>query len=276
MKTNVATISLLACLAPALATADVSESQVWTRSYAVSTATPRLAIDNVWGNVRVRPGPDGEITITADETRSAPDQAMFDRSKVLLKLDTYADANGVSITVGDRENRWRNWDHCDDCRVDYQFDVVVPKGALVDVGTVMDGKIDVAGISGKVSASNVNGPISVSELRNCDEVESVNGKVNLSFASAPAQNCNIETINGDVTLAMPSGSGLDVAIDIFNGKIVSEFATDTYVVPAEVQYEESDGAHRYRIQQSAGLRLEGGGPTFTISSMNGDVRIRKN
>jgi hypothetical protein len=48
------------------------------------------------------------------------------------------------------------------------------------------------------------------------------------------------------------------------------------VVPAEVQYEEKNGAHRYRIQQSAGLRLEGGGPTFTISSMNGDVRIRKN
>ena len=75
---------------------------------------------------------------------------------------------------------------------------------------------------------------------------------------------------------MPPGSGLDVALDIFNGKIVTEFATDAYPVPAQIEYEQSEGKRRYIIQQSAGLRLEGGGPTFSISSMNGDVRIQKN
>jgi hypothetical protein len=268
----------LLCLVivPAVAEAEISDSQVWSKTFTVTGASPRLSISNIWGNVRVRPGPDGEITVTADEHRSAADQAMFDRSLVLLKLDTYADAEGVSMIVGQRDNRWDNWNHCQDCRVDYQFDVLVPKGTLVDVSTVMDGKVDVSGIQGAVSASNVNGPVEVAGMHDCAKVESVNGKVNLGFAAAPGRNCNIETINGDVTLTMPAGSGLDVSLDIFNGKVFTEFATDTFAVPAEVQYEETDGRHKYRIQQFAGLRLEGGGPVFSISSMNGDVRIQKN
>ncbi len=276
MKMNTRTLGLLICLAPTIAVAEVSEHQVWTKTYDVSTTMPRLTIDNIWGNVRVRPGAEGEIKVTVDETRSAPDQAMFDRSKVMLKLDTYADANGVSMKVGDREERWYNRDHCDGCRVDYQFDVVVPKDTIVDVGTVVDGKIDVSDVYGRISARNVNGPIDVAGMQDCAEVESVNGPVDLGFATAPVQNCSIETINGDVTVFMPPGSGIDVALDIFNGKVVSEFATDTYSVPAQIQYEQSEGKHRYRIQQSAGLRLEGGGPTFSISSMNGDVQIQKN
>lgn len=275
MKTTLTMLGLLLVATSATA-ADITESRVWTETYAVTSATPRLSISNIWGNVRVRPGADGEIKITVDEKRTASDQAMFDRSKVLLKLDTFADANGVSITVGDRKERWHYWDHCDGCRVDYQFEVVVPVGTILDVGTVMDGRIDVDGVNGKVSARNVNGPIAVAGMQDCDEVNSVNGKVDLSFVNSPGEDCSIETINGDVTLNMPAGSGLNVALDIFNGKIVSEFATDTYAVPAEVEYEEDNGAHRYRIQQAAGLRLEGGGPTFTISSMNGDVRIQQN
>lgn len=263
-------------LTSSVAIAEVTESRVWTEVYAVSTPAPRLSIDNIWGNVHVRPGADGEIAITVDERRSAPDQAMLDRSKVLLKLDTYADTSGVSMMVGERDRRTRFWEHCDDCRVDYQFDVVVPKGTLVDVGTVMDGKVDVSGIDGLVSASNVNGPITVTDLHNCDAVESVNGRVDLRFKSAPRQNCSIETINGDVTLRMPAGSGLDVSLDIFNGTVVSEFETETFALPAEVHYEESQGIQRYRLHQTAGFRLAGGGPTFSISSMNGDVRIQQN
>lgn len=276
MKTILLISGLALGLVPAAANAEVTESQVWTETYAVSTTTPRLAISNIWGNVRVRPGPEGKITITVDELRTASDQAMLDRSKEMLKLDTYADTNGVSMTVGDRERQSGYRNHCDSCRVDLQFEVVVPKGTLVDVGTVMDGRIDVAGINGQVSASNVNGPIAVADLQSCDAVESVNGKVDLSFSMAPGQDCNIETINGDVTLNLPPGSGLDVSLDIFNGQVVSEFATDTYAVPAEVKYEQTQGVHRYQIQQSAGLRIEGGGPTFSISSMNGDVRIQQN
>jgi hypothetical protein len=74
---------------------------------------------------------------------------------------------------------------------------------------------------------------------------------------------------------MPVGTGLDVALDLFNGRMVSDFQVDAYALPAVVEHTRDDGQHRYRIQQSAGIRLEGGGPTFSISSLNGDIRIQE-
>jgi len=276
MNKQILAIFLLAMASPAASADDVIRHEVRTDKYPVSTAAPQLSIDNIWGSVRVRPGPQGEISITVDETRSAPDQAMFDRSLELLKLDTYADRNGVSITVGRRDLYRNSPNHCNGCRVEAHFDILVPPGTQLDVSTVMDGKIDVAGVYGSVSASNVNGPIGISDMQACGDIESVNGGIELNFLSAPGGDCAIETINGDVVVQMPAGSGLDIALDIFNGKVVSAFETDTFAVPAAIEYERSDNGHHYRIQQLAGLRLAGGGPVFTISSMNGDVRFQQN
>ena len=96
--------------------------------------------------------------------------------------------------------------------VDYQFEVQVPPGTTLDVSTVLDGRVDVAGVTGPISAANVNGPIIVSELHDCAVVESVNGSVSLTFARAPSLDCAIDTINGDITVSLPSNAGLDVAL----------------------------------------------------------------
>jgi hypothetical protein len=42
-----------------------------------------------------------------------------------------------------------------------------------------------------------------------------------------------------------------------------------------VEHRETGGRHHYRIEQAAGVRLAGGGPVFSVSSMNGDLRIQK-
>ena len=276
MNKSIAGTGFIALLLSTAVAADpVTKSRVWTEDFPVSAATPRLTISNIWGTVRVRPGPDGQISVTVDETRTAPDQERFDRSLDLLKLDIVADSDGVSIIVGEPTRRWLSRDPCRGCRVDYQFQVSVPTGTNLDVGTVLDGKIDVSGVAGLISASNVNGPISAHELHDCEMLESVNGELDLSFRNAPGQDCNIETINGDITLALPNGSGLDVALDQFNGRMVSEFAVDPFALPAIVEHTRHDGQNRYRIQQAAGLRIAGGGPMFSISSLNGDVRIHK-
>ena len=263
-------------LSAATAAQTVTESRVWTETFPVSGPEPALRISNIWGTVRVRGGPDGIITITVDETRSAPDQERFARSLELLSLDIQSSADEVSIVVGEPARYWQYGDPCRDCRADLQFNVTVPKGTTLDLGTVLDGAIDVSGVAGTVSARNVNGPVRAYELGNCEVLESVNGKLDVSFEKSPAIDCAIETINGDITLVLPGGSGLDVALDQFNGRVESEFAVSPLALPATVEQSSENGGTSYRIRQSAGLRLEQGGPMFSISSLNGDVRIRKN
>lgn len=272
-------ILLIALLLPTgnvYSATSVTEQKTWSESYAVQTTSPRLVVSNIWGSVRVRPGKSDEISVSVTELRSAPDQQRFDHSLEVLKLSIEASADGLSMLVGDPEERWHFRNRCDECRVDYQFDILVPPGSAVKVGTVMDGRVDVHGITGTVSASNVNGPIRVRGLHECTSIESVNGKVELGFSQAPVHDCSIETVNGDITLDVPDGTGLDVTMDLFNGDIVSNLQTASIAMPATVEHTIENGRNQYRIQKLTGLRIGAGGPTYSISSINGDVRIQKN
>lgn len=255
-------------------TEPITEQRQWTETWAVTAASPRLEVRNIWGSVRVTTGRPGRIVATITEQRSAPDETRFERSLEVLGLETQADASGVSLVVGEREDCRRRND-CDGCRVDYQFEIEVPPNAVVDVGTVMDGRIDIEDVAGTVSASNVNGPIRIAGLRDCEAVSRVNGPVTLGFGAIPSLGCRIETVNGDVTLEVPAGTGLDVALDLFNGEVSSELPVAPFEVPATVEKIVDDGRKRYRIEKLAGMRVGAGGPTYSVASMNGDLLIRK-
>lgn len=276
MKTSsTALIALLLTTATLHAANAVEVQNNWNDTYSVDTATPHLRISNIWGGVTVRTGKSGQISVSAVELRSAPDQQRFDRSFESIRLDIKADANGVSLLVGDPDERWHRMNECRGCRLDIQFEVLVPPGATVDVGTVMDGRVDVEGINGSVSASNVNGPVRVDDIRECTSIESVNGKVDVGFAISPVNDCSIETINGDITLEVPDGTGLDIALDLFNGDISTQLLVSPLDLPATIEHTLENGHDQYRIQKFSGLRIGAGGPTYSISSMNGDVRIQK-
>jgi hypothetical protein len=274
-----ATSALLALLVVAdhAAAAAVTDQKTWSQSFPVTAAVPRLLIDNIWGNVRVRIGSAREIAVTVDEKRSAPSQELFELSKQTIFLDVQANADGVAMVVGKPEDTTvrPRVNRCRGCRVDYQFEVTVPPGTQIDVSTVTDGGIDVAGGGGPVSASNVNGPVAVKDLQECSEIESVNGEVEVSFARAPSRDCSIKTINGDITLTVPGGTGLDAALSVMQGNIVSEFDLEPLALPAKIDQRQEEGRFVYHIEQAAGIRLGNGGPTFSIESLNGDLRIRK-
>ena len=100
--------------------------------------------------------------------------------------------------------------------------------------------------------------------------------MSVTFADLPTQDCDFETVNGDITLKLPDAVGLDAAISTFNGRIVSDFDVDPLAMPARVEETTEDGRYQYRIEQPAGVRLGDGGPTFSFSSLNGDIRITSN
>jgi hypothetical protein len=274
MKTHLA-LGALALLASGTANASVSDQKTWSETYPVTATVPKLLIDNIWGNVRVRSGSTREIVVTVSEKRSAPTQELLDLSKETIYLDVQADAAGVSLIVAKPERQMGRRDRCRNCRVEYQFEVTVPAGTDVDVSTVTDGGIDVAGTRGPVNASNVNGPVAARDLQDCAQIESVNGAVEVSFARSPSRDCSIKTINGDITLTVPGSAGLDAALSMMQGKVVSEFDLEPLALPAKVEQRNEDGRFVYHIAQAAGIRLGKGGPTFTIESLNGDLALRK-
>ena len=113
MKIRIAIPALVLLAATTVAEAEpIVEERTWTERYPVSAETPTLKIANIWGTVRVRAGTTDEIVVTVDERRTAPDAQLFERSLNFLSLDIRADQNGVSIVVGNPEERWRDRDSC--------------------------------------------------------------------------------------------------------------------------------------------------------------------
>lgn len=253
----------------------VEDRREWTERFEVATAEPEIEVHNIWGDVRVLPGEEGEITLAVSEHRTAPSQGLFDRSLEVYRLDIQADGEAIVVQVGERRQSWRGMDPCRGCRVHYEFELRAPVGSRVFASTVNDGRVEVSGIRGLIRADNVNGPVAIHNASACERVESVNGEVSLSFATAPGADCRLETINGDIRLQVPRGSGFDLALDLGNGRMTSELPVDPLAIPARVEHRESGGRNVYRIEQAAGLRLAGGGPVFSVSSLNGDLRIQE-
>lgn len=254
----------------------VTEQKTWQQTYAVSSPAPRLYVRNIWGNVKVRAGTTREIAVTVDERRSAPTAALLEESKAHIRLAVEAHGDGVSMIVDNPNDFDERTDLCRGCRAEYQFEIAVPPGTQIDVGTVTDGRVDVSGVHGLVKASNVNGPVAVRDVNDCSNIESVNGSLDVVFARAPGENCNLKTINGEIRVGLPANTGLDAILSVTHGSIESDFDVEPIALPSKLDRREEDRRHIYRFERPVGARVGAGGPTFTFASLNGDVRIFKN
>jgi len=253
----------------------VIEEATWQESYAVSGPAPRLVVANVWGAVSVGQGASGEIRVTVRQRISAPDRERLDRAKKFFAIDVEAAPHSLEMHVGRKSGREWQRDACRHCRADYEFDIVVPADAIVDVATVNDGRVEVDDVRGAITARNVNGPIALTAVDNCANVDAVNGDVRVEFARGPTLPCAIETFNGDIALQLPPAADFDVALDLFNGRTLSEFDVAPLAIAPVVEKAAHDGGYSYRISQSAGARIGRGGVRLTITSLNGDVHILK-
>jgi hypothetical protein len=269
----VAIVSVLACTD--VRAERIVEQKNWRQAYVVAAGQPKLVVQNIWGNVRVRAGAVGQIVVEASEKRSAETAEAFEKSKEQLRLQIETSADGVSLVVTHPERRDRV-DVCQGCSLEYQFEITVPADAVIDVRTVTDGRVDVTGIRGPVAAGNVNGAVAVSGLTECSSIESVNGTLEVTFARTPAKDCKLKTINGEITVGLPAGAGMDAILDLGHGQIESDFDVDAMTLPVKVEKRQEQDHWSYRVQKSTGLRVGAGGPTFTFASLNGDVRILRN
>ena len=276
MKTMISLL-LLAGLATSVAAAErLEEQRDWTETFAVTSTAPTLTVSNIWGPVVIRAGRDGEIAVRVTGAISAPDAKRLERALTIFAIDVQADDASVALLVGEPRWEWQRRDPCARCRAEYAFEISVPAGTIVDASTVNDGRVEIRDVSGAVSASNINGPIAIENVGDCKRVDNINGRIELSFAARPQADCDIETTNGDIDVSIPRGAGLDLALNLYNGRVVSEFDVEPLPLPARVEATTDAEGRRYRIEQSAGVRIGRGGPRFTIASMNGDVRIASN
>lgn len=213
-----------------------------------------LTVRDLSGDVRIRNGDALAIHATRRADHSDPAQ-------VTVRVDRRADGIVVCVRYPNEGNRpcdERGSEHVNenDTRVD--FDITVPRAAIVDAATV-NGAIDVQH-DGAVNAADVNGSVTV-DARTIARAVTVNGGLQLRIRDNQAGTLRASDVNGTIDLRLPPDAGLSVDARTVTGDIS---------IP---------GISVDRARFGPGARATGtvgnGALHATLRTVNGSVRVRR-
>ncbi|HVS64730.1 MAG TPA: hypothetical protein VMT85_14640 [Thermoanaerobaculia bacterium] len=266
---------------PGAAAAETRSSRTFEESFAPSDGPfEALVVDNVHGSIEVRAHDRDTVEMSVTETIIARTERAAERAREEVRLETSGRDGVVDLFVDgpfrDSRDRERWSDRRDPgYRVVYDFVLRVPRRLDIDLRTVTDGEIDVAGVEGSFHLRNVNGGVRLLESAGAGTLETVNGGIVASFLVAPRDEIEAHTINGDIELAFPPDLAADVQFKSMNGEMRvaarERGGWDLTAVPPQVRVEDRHDGTRYRLDRWSTWRIGAGGPTLRLETLNGDV-----
>ncbi|MGB5400177.1 MAG: hypothetical protein WBO71_08175 [Thermoanaerobaculia bacterium] len=260
----------------------LSDSRTLNRSIALERSGPqRVIVDNVWGSITVE-GYEGEtVEMTAVETVRARTAERMDQARREVELQVNKQDGEVEFYVDgpfrchdrtEQGNCWNNWR--DRYEVIYDFRVRVPHDTDIELRTVNHGDIEVSGVRGDFVVNNVNGSVELSGLAGSGEATTVNGPVVASFVSNPKKNSHFETINGKIDVSFQPGLSADLEMVARWGELWSEYKVEALPSPPPTKRTEG-GRTVIELQRGSRVRVDGGGPTHSFETLNGNIYVRK-
>jgi len=220
-----------------------------------------LEIKGVNGDVHVMlsPGNVAEVKAVKHARKSDPDEVTVEviRHKDGVTICAHYPApygkpeNECAPGAGGHMNTQNN-----DVEVD--FTVHVPAGVDIAARTV-NGSIDADHLKSDGDFTTVNGSIDVSTTGLVDAT-TVNGSVIAEIGRAKwTDPLELETVNGRIELTLPSSVSADVSAQTVNGDIVTDFP---FTVSGKI--------NRHKIHAKIG---DGGGE-LSLTTVNGDIELR--
>ena len=249
------------------------------------TGAKSIEVDNVAGSIHVVGYEGAAIELDARRSITADDTERAEAARREVKLDLTQTGDAVRAYV---DGPFRC--HCEDrpsfrsrnnmnerrrrgYKVDYEFELKVPRDTAIYLSTVNQGQIKVEKTVGDFDIENINGGIDMAEVAGSGRVYALNGKVAVTFTRNPAANSYFGSLNGDVEVWFQPGLSADARLKTFNGGIYTDFPT-TYLPAVASTGERRNGKYVYRSNDFQGIRIGNGGPEYKFENFNGDIRIR--
>lgn len=118
----------------------------------------------------------------------------------------------------------------------------------------MKNEIDIQSCHG-IDLKNVTGPLVLS---------TISGDINVSFSGIPDKPLSINVISGEIDITLPSKTPASLELRTVGGSFYSDF-----------DFTEGKDNMKKVVGNELTYSLNGGGPKFTISTVSGNVYIRK-
>jgi hypothetical protein len=271
MRIRIHALATLVVVAlPAVALAQRSEQTSESKWSDQLDAGHWTRISNLNGSVTVGQSTSNRVEVVATKhwRRGNPDD---------VKIVTKKDGDDVVICAlygrqeecndpsnNGRRRGWNDWNSSDDDNNDVwvDFAVLIPKGTKLRTGTVT-GSQTITGATADVDASTVNGSLRVESGAGPVRATAVNGRIYGRITSGSASEpMDFTTVNGSVTVELPESLGADVTMSTTNGHLDSDFplVVRGRIDPRHLSMHVGNGS---------------GGPQISLTTVNGDVELRK-
>ena len=224
-----------------------------------------VKVTNINGTVTLRAGSGDRVEVTAvkrwrrGDPASVKIYAARERNGDIRVCPLYEDRDDCDDQGRRSDSRRRDRDdNNNDVSID--FTVVMPRGVNVVAATV-NGPVSVSGATESVEAASVNGDVTVESGRGRLSATTVSGTVHAVVVTRPSD-IEFTTVNGSVVAELASNIGADVEMTTVNGGLRSD-------------YDITMRAGRYFGSSINAHIGPAGGPRMRLTTVNGDVELRK-
>ena len=215
------------------------------------TLTPdgRVELENINGDVHISSWDRNEVKV--DAVKYADTKEQLDEAKI--EIDSGKDYLSIRTKYRDHDQTFNWGSHNHPAGVEYTL--TVPRTAHLDEIKLINGELDVEGVSGEVRASCINGRLDAHNLSGPAKLSNINGRLDARFDQLSGSGIELKSVNGALSLTIPSDSNARVEASTVSGGIDNDFGLHVNhhrIVGRDLRGELGSGATHIRLQNVNG------------------------
>jgi DUF4097 and DUF4098 domain-containing protein YvlB len=223
------------------------------QTYAI-TPDGRVELDNINGAVHISSWDRNEVKV--DAVKYAGTKERLDEARI--EIDAGKDYVSIRTRYPDHDHNF-NWGSRNN-PAGVEYTLTVPRGARLDEIKLINGSLDVNGVTGEVRASCINGKLEAHNLAGRADLSTINGHLDARVDQLSGSSVELKSVNGSVELTIPSDSKAEIEASTVSGGIENDFGLHV-------------NHHRFVGHDLRG-ELGTGGARITLENVNGRIDIR--
>ncbi len=233
---------------------DTVVSEEFHQTYPL-TANGRVELENINGAVHISVWDRNEVKV--DAVKRAQNEDQLKDAEIIV--ENRADSISIETKYREREKGYRYFDGRNN-PASVEYTLTIPRNARLDEIKLINGSLDVTGVTGEVHASCINGKLTARELAGRVRLATINGHLDANFEHLQATPIELSSVNGPLELTLPSDAKANIEATTVSGGIDNDFGLHT-------------NNHRFVGHDLRG-ELGGGGVQIRLNNVNGRIDVR--
>ncbi|MGA9544046.1 MAG: DUF4097 family beta strand repeat-containing protein [Candidatus Sulfotelmatobacter sp.] len=221
------------------------------QTYAL-TPDGSVELDNINGAVHISTWDQNEVKVDAVKYADAKERL----DDAHIEIDSSKEHLSIRTKYRDHDLTFNWGSHNNPASVEYTL--TVPRTVRLDEIKLINGALDVTGVTGEVHASCINGRLEAHNLAGRAELSTINGHLDARFDQLSGSPVELNSVNGSVELTIPSDSKAEIEASTVSGGIDNDFGLHVNhhrVVGHDLRGELGTGGTRIKLENVNG-RIE--------------------